>query len=262
MSSFFKNLVKKNSSLSVEEQIKKRTFISFFFFVLIIGGAVFAWISLIHSPFDGGLRGGIHAPLRKVLTANEKIFSNTFSSNALAKEYPKSAAAPHARVNGNVGMGKDFDPDTWKLYVIRKNGDTLALSMDDIKKLPKTEVVHNFKCIEGWNQITWWGGVRFSDFVKYYHLEDEAGLRYVGMKTPDEEYYVGIDMPSALQPQTILCYELNGKPLPMDQGFPLRLIIPVKYGIKNIKRIGTMFFDNDKPADYWAERGYDYYSGL
>src|SRR5438128_314472 len=83
----------------------------------------------------------------------------------------------------------------------------------------------------------------------------EKELQYVGLITPDEEYYVGIDMPSALHPQTILCYEHNGKPLPMNQGYPLRLIIPVKYGIKSLKRIGTIFFDNDKPADYWAERG-------
>ena len=69
-------------------------------------------------------------------------------------------------------------------------------------------------------------------------------------------------MPSALHPQTILCYEHNGKPLPPEHGAPLRLIIPVKYGIKNLKRIGTMFFDDKRPDDYWAERGYDYYSGL
>jgi DMSO/TMAO reductase YedYZ molybdopterin-dependent catalytic subunit len=68
-------------------------------------------------------------------------------------------------------------------------------------------------------------------------------------------------MPSALHPQTLLCYEMNGNPLPLNQGFPLRLIIPVKYGIKHLKRIGTMSFSNEKPADYWAERGYDYYAG-
>ena len=82
-----------------------------------------------------------------------------------------------------------------------------------------------------------------------------------GMQTPDKQYYVGIDMPSALHPQTILCYEMNGKELQQNQGFPLRLIIPVKYGVKHLKRIGTMFFSNEKPADYWAERGYDYYAG-
>jgi len=145
--------------------------------------------------------------------------------------------------------------------VVKTNGDTAFFTMDDIKQLPKTELVYDFKCIEGWSQKTWWGGVKFSDFLKYNHLQKEASFTYVGMMTPDEEYYVGIDMASALHPQTLLAYEMNGQPLPMNQGYPLRLIIPVKYGIKSIKRIGTIYFSNQRPPDYWAERGYDYYSG-
>ena len=140
--------------------------------------------------------------------------------------------------------------------------DTLLITLDEIKSLPKTEVVFNFKCIEGWSQITYWGGVKFSDFIKAYNLGDEASLKYVGLSTPDKQYYVGIDMPSALHPQTLLCYELNGKPLPMDQGYPLRLIIPIKYGIKSLKRIGTMYFADQRPRDYWYEKGYDYFAGL
>jgi DMSO/TMAO reductase YedYZ molybdopterin-dependent catalytic subunit len=159
-------------------------------------------------------------------------------------------------------LGNDFDTAAWKLYVIKKNGDTLALTLDDIKKLPKVDITFNFKCIEGWNQVTHWGGVRFSDFLKAYRLGDESQMKYVGLVTPDEAYYVGIDMPSILHPQTILCYELNNQPLPMKEGYPLRLIIPVKYGIKHLKRIGTLYFSNNRPPDYWAERGYDYYAGL
>ena len=97
--------------------------------------------------------------------------------------------------------------------------------------------------------------------MEHYGLTSEKQLAYIGMRTPDKKYYVGIDMPSALQPQTILCYEMNGQPLPVNQGYPLRLIIPVKYGIKHLKRIGTMYFSNTKPPDFWAERGYDYYAG-
>ena len=98
--------------------------------------------------------------------------------------------------------------------------------------------------------------------MKKYNLAPEEAMKYVGMVTPDGQYYVGVDMPSMLQPQTLLCYEMNGKPLPLDQGYPLRLIIPVKYGIKHLKRIGVMSFSNDKPKDYWAEQGYDYHAGL
>ncbi len=62
-------------------------------------------------------------------------------------------------------------------------------------------------------------------------------------------------------PQTLLCYEMNGEPLTLEHGAPLRLVTPVKYGIKNIKRIGTIRFTDKRPADFWAERGYDWYAG-
>jgi DMSO/TMAO reductase YedYZ molybdopterin-dependent catalytic subunit len=55
---------------------------------------------------------------------------------------------------------------------------------------------------------------------------------------------------------------MNGAPLSAEHGAPLRLVIPVKYGIKNLKRIGVIRFTEDRPADYWAARGYDWYAGL
>jgi DMSO/TMAO reductase YedYZ molybdopterin-dependent catalytic subunit len=81
-------------------------------------------------------------------------------------------------------------------------------------------------------------------------------------ETPDREYYVGLDMASALHSQTLLCYEMNDKPLEPQHGAPLRLVIPVKYGIKSLKRIGKIAFSETRPPDYWAERGYDYYAGF
>ena len=262
MSNFITNIFRNDKKLTVDQYIVKKTITGFFFLFLFFGACIWSWKWLRRQPLDSGIRGGIQQPLRDVLNANETIFNKVFSKKHLAKTYPASQASKYARHNGNIGMGNDFDPSTWKLYVIKKNADTLALSLDDIKKLPKVDIIFNFKCIEGWNQITHWAGVKFSDFLKAYGLTEESQMKYVGLVTPDEEYYVGNDMPSMLQPQTILCYELNGQPLPMKEGFPLRLIIPVKYGIKHLKRIGTMFFSNSRPPDYWAERGYDYYSGL
>jgi hypothetical protein len=262
MANIIKTLFTKNKKLTTDQLIMKKTVISFFFFFLFIGAGTWTWNWLQRQPLDGGIRGGIRQPLRDVLDKNEKIFDGWLSDKNKAKEYPVSKAAKKARVNGDIGMGDDFDPASWELLVMRKAGDTLKLSLDDIKKLPKTEFAFNFKCIEGWSQITYWGGVRFADFVKAYNLSDEAAMKFVGLSTPDEEYYVGIDMPSALHPQTLLCYELNAQPLPMNQGYPLRLIIPVKYGVKSIKRIGSIYFDNERPPDYWAEQGYDYFSGL
>jgi DMSO/TMAO reductase YedYZ molybdopterin-dependent catalytic subunit len=73
---------------------------------------------------------------------------------------------------------------------------------------------------------------------------------------------VGLDTKSLLHPQTLLAWEQNDKPLVYEHGAPLRLIIPVKYGIKNIKRIGLIRFTNQRPRDFWHEQGYDWFSGL
>ena len=206
--------------------------------------------------------GWLPKPLRKGLNYNEGFFSKFFSNNHLAKTFPLSSAVKKVRVNGGEGMSADFDASTWKLKVAKTPGDTLFVTLDEIKALPKTEIVFDFKCIEGWSQVTHWGGVKFSDFAQKYGLNEQTKMNYVGLITPDKGYYVGIDMPAIMHPQTLLCYEMNGKPLPMNQGYPLRLIIPVKYGIKHLKRIGSIFFSNERPPDYWYERGYDYYAGL
>jgi DMSO/TMAO reductase YedYZ molybdopterin-dependent catalytic subunit len=243
---------------TVPREIRRRTIVSFCIFFACLGVGYWAWHRLYHEPETAG---ELQPTLRKGLEANEKIFGGFYSNNRIAKTYSKAEATRNVRPNGDIGMGGQIDAATWKLQIVRSPGDTLRLGLADLKALPKTEVVFNFKCIEGWSQITWWGGVRFSDFLKKYDLDAKSALQYVGLITPDKEYYVGIDMASMLNPQTILCYELNGKLLPDIEGYPLRLIIPVKYGIKHLKRIGLIYFSEQKPNDYWAERGYDYYAG-
>ena len=260
MAHFFKTLFTKNAKLNTGQLIMKKTVVSFFFFFGLIGSAICGWQWLRNQPATSGRTS---TPIRKILDANESIFNGLLSDKHLTKEYPFSKAANPARVNGNLGLKTAFDPANWAMNVIKVKGDTLKVTLDEIKKLPKIEFAFNIKCNEGWSQITHWGGVKFSDFIKAYGLTNEAAMKYLGLATPDKEYYVGIDMASAMHPQTILCYELNGKPLPPDQGYPLRLIIPVKYGVKSLKRIGFMYFDNKRTPDYWADvKGYDYFSGL
>lgn len=241
-----------------EKKLRNKTLLSFTIFILLLIATVFGWEKLHRQPREAGAL----KPLRTILNYNENFFSNFLSDNHLAKTYPLSAAVRNVRVNGNMGMSDDFDPATWKLKVVRNPGDTLFITLDEIKALPKTEIVFDFKCIEGWSQVTHWAGVKFSDFAAKYNLDAQTQMKYVGLVTPDKKYYVGIDMPSIMHPQTLLCYEMNGKALPMNQGYPLRLIIPVKYGIKHLKRISTISFSNQRPPDYWYEHGYDYYAGL
>lgn len=244
-----------------DKKAKTSTIIAFTIFFITFGLGVAAWFWIKKQPEEKGTLSGTLMPLRKGLNFNEDVFSSLFNQNKLVKTYSINQAVKQVRVNGNLGLKQPLDSANWKLQVVKSTGDTLNISMEEIKKLSKIDLVFEFKCIEGWSQKTWWGGVKFADFMKAYGLEQEAKMTYVGMVTPDGQYYVGLDMPSALHPQTILCYEMNGKPLPLNQGYPLRLIIPVKYGIKHIKRLGTISFSNQRPRDYWAERGYDYYSG-
>ena len=241
-----------------QKTIQKESIIAFACFAVFIFAAIFFWKWLHKQPESSGAL----KPLRTVLDANENIFGNLLSNNHTAKAFSPSAVASNVRVNGGAGMSAGFDANNWKLKVVRKPGDTLFVSLDEIRALPKTNVVFDFKCIEGWSQVTRWAGVKFSDFVAKYGLTEQSKMDYVGMVTPDQEYYVGIDKASMLHPQTILCYEMNGAPLPMNQGYPLRLIIPVKYGVKHLKRIGTISFSDERPRDYWFERGYDYFCGL
>ena len=243
---------------NTDQKIRRKTIVSFAAFIGFFVLCVIGWKWLNQQPEDDKAL----KPLRAVLNANASLFEKAVSDKHLAKTYPVSKAAKKVRVNGAVGLEDSIDLKAWKLRVVLSDNETLILTLDELKKLPKTNITFDFKCIEGWSQVTNWGGVRFSDFAEHYNLKEQVSLAYVGLQTPDKKYYVGIDMPSALHPQTILCYEMNGKPLPVNQGAPLRLIIPTKYGIKSIKRIGTIHFSNDPPADYWAEKGYDYFSGL
>ena len=245
--------------LTPEQQITRRSFLSFSIFTVL---GVAAWRSWFWLK-DSATSNGVQSPLRKGLDADEKIFKHTLSPDHLAPTWPGPAGVRNVRYNGGIGLGaKNFDAANWRLQVTTLDNRRLPISIDDLQRLPLTEFAFEFKCIEGWSQISWWGGVKFSDFVQHYGLQKEAALGYVGLGTPDDEYYVGIDTPSAMHPQTLLCYQMNGKPLEARHGAPLRLIIPIKYGVKNLKRIGKLYFSNDRPRDYWFERGYDYYCGL
>jgi hypothetical protein len=150
----------------------------------------------------------------------------------------------------------------------------LLLTMADVKKLPHVELVTEFKCIEGWSEIVYWGGARLRDFLAAFpplngdrsqsdSKKPARGIpKYVGFETPDGQYYVGIEREVALHPQTLLAYELNGQHLTPDHGAPLRLVTPLKYGIKQLKQIGRITYTDMRPHDYWHEQGYDYYAGL
>lgn len=212
--------------------------------------------------------------LRSTFEFNEKLSQIFYRPTRLSPEFPRDQITA-ARMNGFEGLEGEVDPTAWRLAVggLAGRADDLMLTLDDIKRLPRTEMTTQLKCIEGWSTIVSWAGVRFSDFAAAYLPQTINGSQpdilgrpdqlvpYVYITTPDEKYYVGWDMPSILHPQTLLAYEMNGAPLTLEHGAPLRIASPTKYGIKQIKRIGRIEFTAERPKDFWAEYGYDWYSG-
>ncbi len=217
---------------------------------------------------------GLPWPLRRALEFDERLARGTYRASRRSPEFPRSAARM-PRVNGSIGLGSGLDLSAWRLQVVGAAGDHArrSFTLDDIKALSRVEMTTELRCIEGWSTVVHWAGTRLSDLAAVTESATRSGrpadpignaddlLSYAALETPDREYYVGLEMASALHPQTLLCYEMGGQPLTPDHGAPLRLVIPVKYGIKSLKRIGTIRFTDRRPADYWAERGYDWYAG-
>ncbi len=212
--------------------------------------------------------------LRRTFEFNEKVSQLFYRPSRLSPEFPPGRISPR-RVNGMLGIENELDASAWTLSIGGLFGRTedLVLTLDDIKALPRTEMITELKCIEGWSVVVQWAGARFSDLAVKYLPNTIDGSRpdvinhpekllpYVSLSTPDNGYFVGWDMPSILHPQTLLAYEMNGELLLPEHGAPLRLASPTKYGIKLLKRIGRIEFTAVRPRDYWAESGYDWYSG-
>jgi hypothetical protein len=141
----------------------------------------------------------------------------------------------------------------------------LLLTMEDVTSLPHHELVTEFKCIEGWSQVVHWGGYRLGDLIARYPPQrklDGSLPKYVYMETPDGDYYCGFSLQACQHPQSLLATEMAGRPLTQWHGAPIRLHMPIKYGYKQIKRIGLIAYTDMQPDDYWTKLGYDWYAGL
>lgn len=199
-------------------------------------------------------------PQRRALALNESLAHAYLSDRHHMPTYSADRIS-YLKPNGDYGLG-NWDANSWRLTVVAPGTPPLTLGMEDVQALPRVDMITRFCCIEGWSAIASWTGARLSDFTRKFFSPGQRLPAYVSLATPDEEYYVGLDAKSAMHPQTLLAYQHNGKPLTSEHGAPLRLVIPVKYGIKNIKRIASIHYVDKRPDDYWAEQGYDWFAGL
>ena len=219
--------------------------------------------------------GGLPWPLRRILRFNEGLAEILGSPHRLAPTFPDESVQEPPRTNGLIGLDGAVEAAGWQLRVQHEGRPAeQAIALQVVQALPRVNLVTELKCVEGWSQVTHFGGVRFRDFLTRFRLGTRSGrapdpegnpqdlFRYVYLATPQEGFYVGLDMASAVHPQTLLCDTRNWRPLAREHGAPLRLYLAVKYGFKSLKRISLIRFQDERPSDYWAGRGYDWYAGL
>lgn len=199
--------------------------------------------------------------LRRSYEFNEALWRNLHDPDQLAPEFP-FARSGMPIVNGRRGLEEDVELDGYTITVSDADAGELAvLTMDDVRALPFTESIFEFKCVEGWSQVTAFGGTRFSDFIDTLFPE-QADRQWVAMNTPSGGYPVSFDRQAMRHPQSLLAWEMQREPLTQGHGAPLRLATPLKYGLKNIRRIASIEFTDTEPEDFWGERGYSRWVGL
>jgi hypothetical protein len=249
-------------SRDAEAQIHRLSRRSFLWAGAVTAGALGGlWAFNKYAPDDGT---GIKQVFRRSHEFNEAVARRAFFSEShRAREFPRELATEPK--NNYKGETPTPDLNAWRLTLEGAHEKPKVLTLADLKTLPEISQTTELKCVEGWSVIVNWTGIRLVDFLERF--PPPPGTQYVAMRSEpegfdDEWYYVGLDMPSCRHPQTLLAYAMNGAPLTPEHGAPLRLVMPHKYGIKNIKLITHIAYAADRPADYWAERGYDYYAGL
>jgi DMSO/TMAO reductase YedYZ molybdopterin-dependent catalytic subunit len=207
--------------------------------------------------------------LNRALRLDDDVAEALYSVNRSVPTYTKSQITP---LKNNYN-GSTPDPgyiSGWKL-TLAGLASGLSISLDIrnlLTRFPVHEQITRLVCVEGWSAIAWWAGLRFDDLLRSYppmsqanwaRVESSVNLDASGNPDP---YFMSIDLATARHPQTLLATHFNGQLLTVDHGAPLRLLVPMKLGLKNVKAITRITYVAEEPRDYWAERGYSYYDGI
>jgi DMSO/TMAO reductase YedYZ molybdopterin-dependent catalytic subunit len=207
--------------------------------------------------------------LNKALRIDDDVAEALDSANRMVPTYTKFQTTP---IKNNYN-GATPDPGYISGWNLTLEGLASGLSISfDIRKLmnrfPVNEQITRLVCVEGWSAIAWWAGLRFDDLLRAYppmsqakwaRVESSVNLDASGNPDP---YFVSIDLATARHPQTLLVTHLSGLPLTVEHGAPLRLLVPMKLGLKNVKAVTRIRYTAEEPEDYWAERGYSRYDGI
>ncbi|HLK23263.1 MAG TPA: molybdopterin-dependent oxidoreductase [Caulobacteraceae bacterium] len=201
------------------------------------------------------------------------------AAQPLAREFPASAISRIFKLNGSIQPGgaayHALLADNFASYRLAVGGlvaRPLSLSLDQLKALAARTQITRHDCVEGWSAIGQWSGARLGPLLLAAGLRPSA--RYIvfhcadDLGGPGSPYYESIDLVDAFHPQTILAYALNGQPLPVGHGAPIRLRVERQLGYKQAKFVmGIEAVDRldgiqGGKGGFWEDRGYEWYAGI
>jgi sulfoxide reductase catalytic subunit YedY len=169
-------------------------------------------------------------------------------------------------------------PHPWKVSVEGEIKNPKVYDIDELLKLaPLEERVYRLRCVEGWSMVIPWIGIPLSELIK--RVQPTGNAKYVqfitladpsqmpGLSTPvlDWPYSEGLRMDEAMNPLTLLTMGLYGQVLPNQNGAPVRVVVPWKYGFKSAKSLVKIRFLDKQPPTSWntyASNEYGFYSNV
>jgi sulfoxide reductase catalytic subunit YedY len=173
---------------------------------------------------------------------------------------------------------RNFKTSPWTIRIDGEVAKEKTIDFDALMKMaPLEERVYRLRCVEGWSMVVPWIGfplsaliraaeptskAKFVQFETYFNLKQMPEARYAGMPFP---YVEALRMDEAMHPLTILSVGLYGETLPNQNGAPVRLVVPWKYGFKSAKSIARIKFTEKQPASTWMianGREYGFYANV
>jgi DMSO/TMAO reductase YedYZ molybdopterin-dependent catalytic subunit len=207
-----------------------------------------------HHPVTGFLTG--------MLRLNERFEGLLYTPSRLAPEEPESALTPESAFPSYfIADDMPFPPAGWSLKVGGMVARPGVFTLDQLKAMPRTGMRVRHHCVEGWSAVAQWHGLRISELARAVGIDPR--VRYVEFRSFDADYWSSWDLGSALHPQTLLAYGMNGHDLRPDHGAPLRVYSAIKLGYKNVKYLTEVNFLPERTGGgYWEDQGYDWFAGV
>lgn len=222
-----------------------------------------AWSALLAACDSRGPKGAekiLRYAERKNESLERALFRHTSMDAPVAGSRLAGNALPSYFVSKTVPVWNEAERGRWTLEVSGLVNRPLKLTLEDLQKLPRTTQRVNHYCVEGWTAVEEWTGCRMRDLAQLAGVQPSA--KYVDFQSFDSGYHESWDLESAVHPQTVVAYGLDGRMLGPAHGAPARVYSPTKLGYKNTKYLTRILFMPARNGGYWSDEGYEWYGGV